>query len=137
MRKLKLALIVFAALISLAPYSAQSQTIDCGTQQRRELAVTVVDHNDAIIDSLRRGHFAVVSFSHKANNNPVLTSDFDSAKTAIDQIHIEAPPGYVGGGVVVSSGDVNGQGKLRVEITQPDIRSIKPILAYKRFEITE
>ena len=59
MRKLQLALIVFAALIALAPDSAQSQTIDCGTQQRRELAVTVVDHNDAIIDSLRRGHFAL------------------------------------------------------------------------------
>ena len=163
MRKSKLTLIVFAILIISVPSSAQTPA-DCGTQQRKELVVTVVDPNHAIIDSLRPGHFelkvgktnakisdvefhhnkqpldivllidasvsqekvlplaqtiaktfitslvtngtnrvAVVSFSNKLNYQPVLTSDFDAAKAAIDQIKIDMPPGYVGGGVVVGT----------------------------------
>lgn len=148
-----------------APRAVQSQSqIGCGTQQRKELVVTVVDANQSVIDSLRAEHFtlkvgnanatisdvtfhinkqpldvvllidasvsqekvlplaragakgfigylatggpnrvAVVSFSNKPSYNPVLTSDFATATTAIDQIRIEAPPGYIGGGVVVST----------------------------------
>ena len=164
MRKLQLAFIVFAAVIALTPLSAQAQSNDCGTQLRKELVVTVVDPNHAIIDSLRPGHFelkvgktnakiidtefhlnkqpldivflidasvsqekvlplaqtiaktfinslvrtttnrvAVVSFSNKLNYKPVLTTDFDAARAAVDEIKIDTPPGYVGGGVVIGT----------------------------------
>ena len=161
MRKRKLTLIVFALLITSTPRVAHSQP-KCEPQQRKELVVTVVDPNSALIDSLERGHFslkvgnekatiedavfhmndqpldivlmidasvsqekvlplakngakifitdisrfgrnrvAVVSFSNRLNNNPVLTSDFDAAKLAVDQIRIDEPHGYVSGGVVL------------------------------------
>ena len=163
MRKRKLTLIVFAVFITSTSRVAHSQT-KCEPQQRKELVVTVVDPNSAIIDSLERGHFslkvgnekativdvefhmndqpldivlmidasvsqekvlplaqtgaktfitdisrfgrnrvAVVSFSNRLNNNPVLTSDFDAAKLGIDEIKIDVPPGYVGGGVVLGT----------------------------------
>jgi hypothetical protein len=44
---------------------------------------------------------AIVPFSSKAINQPVLTTDFAGAAAAIHQIQIDIPPGYVGGGVVV------------------------------------
>ena len=50
-----------------------------------------------------QNRIAVVSFSHKVNNTPLLTSDFTSAIAAIERIKIEKPPGYVGGGVVLTT----------------------------------
>lgn len=47
---------------------------------------------------------AIVSFSNKPNNNPELSSDVAAAVAAIDQIQLDAPPGFIGGGVVVSVG---------------------------------
>lgn len=192
MRKLQLALIVFAALITLAPHSAQSQTTDCGTQQRREIVLTVVDRNDAIIDRLRRGHFAlkvgdagakISDVEFHFNKQPldiVLLIDASVSQEKVLSLVSPSPPKKLSGPgstslwdviqstgqklfgantenrrrvmlvfsdaiakqlranyVIGYCGDVNGQGKLRVEITQPDIRSIKPVLAYKRFEISE
>jgi VWFA-related protein len=46
---------------------------------------------------------AVVSFSDKPYYVQALTSDFSNVATAIDQIKLEVPPGYIGGGVVVSA----------------------------------
>ena len=148
-----------------APRAVQSQSqIGCGTQQRKELVVTVVDPNQSVIDSLRAEHFAlrvgntnatisdvtfqmnkqpldvvllidasvsqekvlplakalaksfigaiatagpnrvaVVSFSDRPTKNPVFTSDFAAARIAVEQIVIDIPPGYVGGGVVIST----------------------------------
>ena len=163
MRKHKLTLIVFAALITLAPTVAKSQT-KCEPQQRKEFVATAVDKNGNVIDNLRAEHLrlkvgnspatiadvafqndtqpldivilidssvsqekvvplakagalrfissvatagrdrvAVVSFSHKANTQPVLTSDFASAIRSVDQIEVDIPPGYIGGGVVLSA----------------------------------
>ena len=50
-----------------------------------------------------RDRIAVVSFSDKPTGDPVLTSDFGAVMAAIDRIHFEAPPGYVGGGMVIST----------------------------------
>lgn len=47
---------------------------------------------------------AVVSFSEKPNYLQVLTTDLTAAGRAIDQVRFEPPPGYVGGGAVVSTG---------------------------------
>ncbi len=46
---------------------------------------------------------AVVSFSDKPNVLQPLTADFSTLAPAIDQIVADVPPGYVGGGVVVSA----------------------------------
>ena len=165
MKHLFFGLIIYAALITSAPHAIQSQTQSaCGTQQRKELVVTVVDPNQSIIDSLRAEHFtlkvgnanatisdvtfqmnkqpldvvllidasvsqekvlplakalaksfidalakagpnrvAVVSFSDRPTRNPVFTSDVAAANQAVEQIEIDGPPGYFGGGVVIST----------------------------------
>ena len=46
---------------------------------------------------------AVVSFSDKPNVLQPLTADFSTLASAIDQIKFDPPPGYIGGGVVVSA----------------------------------
>ena len=50
-----------------------------------------------------RDRVAVVSFSNKSNTNPVLISDLVAAALAIDQFKTNIPPGYIGGGIVVST----------------------------------
>ena len=201
MRKHELTSIVFAVLMAFAPSSAQAQAnADCATQQRKELVVTVVDHNHAFIDSLRPGHFelkigktnakitdveyhlneqpldivflidasvsqekvlplaqtiaktfisslvrtstnrvAVASFSNKLNYKPVLTSDFDAAKVAIDEIKVDAPPGYVGGGVVIGTSpprklDVPGSTSLW-DVIQSITQTLFSVNAEKRHRV--
>ena len=51
-----------------------------------------------------RDRVATVSFSTKANNNPEWSSDFAAAVASIDQIKLDIPPGYVGGGAMISVG---------------------------------
>lgn len=161
------ALILLAALITFVPGAVQSQSntaTGCAQQQRKELALTILDKNGSVVDNLRAEHLslkvgnsnatisdvsfhdndqpldlvvlidvsvsqekvlplakagaqgfinsvatagrdrvAVVSFSNKSNTNPVLTSDLVAAGIAIDQFQINIPPGYIGGGVVVST----------------------------------
>jgi VWFA-related protein len=47
---------------------------------------------------------AVVAFSNEPKYISPLTSDFAAANAAIAQITLDIPPGYVGGGVIVSAG---------------------------------
>lgn len=47
---------------------------------------------------------AVISFSDKTDYLQALTQDLTAVAQAIDQIEFRPPPGYVGGGVVVSAG---------------------------------
>lgn len=50
-----------------------------------------------------RDRVAIVSFSNKPITNAVLTADFSVVAAAIEQIKIDKPTGYIGGGVVVST----------------------------------
>ena len=47
---------------------------------------------------------AIVSFSFEPHYIQLLTADFTGLAAAIDQIQFNAPPGYIGGGVVMSVG---------------------------------
>jgi len=51
-----------------------------------------------------RDRVAVVAFSNEPKYISPLTSDFAAANAAIAQITLDIPPGYVGGGVIVSAG---------------------------------
>lgn len=46
---------------------------------------------------------AVISFSFDPSYGQLFTSDFTAVVVAIDRIQFNAPPGYIGGGVVVSA----------------------------------
>jgi Ca-activated chloride channel homolog len=79
--------------------------IDASVSQEKVLPLAKAGAK-AFIGYLARGgpnRVAVVSFSNKPDYNPILTSDFATATAAIDQIKIDAPPGYIGAGVVVST----------------------------------
>jgi len=154
--------LVFIAL-SFAPHVTQAQST-CTPEQRKELILTAVQKDGAVIDNLRaeqlslkvgsspatiadvvfqkdspldlavlidtsvsqetalpmakaaarafikavfiegQDRVAVVSFANTPSYHQLLTSNSAAAATAIDQIEIELPQGYVGGGVVVSTG---------------------------------
>ena len=158
-----LGFIAFTALNLASPAFAQTQST-CPPEQRREIALTVVDKDGAVIETLRAEHLslkvggsaatisdvvfhtkypldlavlidasasqenvlstakaaarafvasvpatgqdrvALVSFSDKPNYLQVMAADLRKLDALIDQIKLEIPPGYVGHGVVVSTG---------------------------------
>lgn len=79
--------------------------IDTSVSQEKVLPLAKASAQSFIssVASVGRDRVAVVSFSNKADKNPVLTSNFSAAAAAIEQLKINAPPGYIGGGVVVST----------------------------------
>ena len=79
--------------------------IDASVSQERVLALAKAGAQSFIssVASAGRDRVAIVSFSSKPGNRPVLSSNFVDATVAIGQIKIDAPPGYVGGGVVVGT----------------------------------
>ena len=153
--------LAFIAL-SFAPHVTQAQST-CTAEQRKELILTAVQKDGAVIDNLRAGQLslkvgsspatiadvvfqkdspldlavlidtsvsqetalpiakaaarafikavfiegqdrvAVVSFADKAQYHQLLTSNSSAAASAIDQVQLEIPQGYIGGGVVVRS----------------------------------
>lgn len=79
--------------------------IDASISQERVLPSAKAGAKSFIsaLTAAGQNRVAVVSFSNKPTNNFVLTSDFAAAAAAIDRIEIDIPPGYVGGGMVVTS----------------------------------
>lgn len=79
--------------------------IDTSLSQEKVLPLAKTGAQSFItsVPTAGRDRVAVVSFSDKANNNPVLTSDFAAAVATVERMKIEIPPGYIGGGVVVSA----------------------------------
>lgn len=65
-----------------------------------------------------RDRVAIVSFAEKPNQIQALTSDLAAAAAATEQVKFEPPPGYVGGGVIMttnphkSTGGVTGSTSL-------------------------
>ena len=80
--------------------------IDASISQERVLPLSKAAAKSFIkwFATAGRDRIAIVSFSDRPNNNSGLTSDFAAAVAAIDQINLDIPPGYVGGGMVVSAG---------------------------------
>jgi VWFA-related protein len=79
--------------------------IDVSISQKEVLPLTKAGAKSFIAQLAEAGQnrVAVVSFSDKPTTNAGLTSDFADATAAIDRIDIDIPPGYIGGGMVVSS----------------------------------
>ena len=79
--------------------------IDASVSQEGVLPLTKAGAESFIssVATTGRDRVAVVSFSSKPITNPVFTSDLTAAIAAIEQIKTDKPPGYVGGGVFVST----------------------------------
>jgi Ca-activated chloride channel homolog len=88
--------------------------IDASVSQEGVLSITKAAAQ-AFVASVPIGgqdRVAVVSFSDKPNYVQPLTSDFSGIAAAINDINLDVPPGYVGGGVVMSSGPPPGPGPM-------------------------
>jgi Ca-activated chloride channel family protein len=79
--------------------------IDSSISQEKVLPVSKAAAQSFITSVVTAGRdrVAVLSFSNEPNNKPVLTSDLAVAAASIEQIKINIPPGYIGGGMVVSA----------------------------------
>lgn len=79
--------------------------IDTSVSQEKVLPLAKAGAQSFIssVATAGRDRVAIVPFSSKAINQLVLSSDFAKAAVEIDQIQIDMPVGYVGGGVVVGT----------------------------------
>ena len=79
--------------------------IDSSISQEKVLGLSKAAAQSFItsVATAGRDRVAILSFSNEPNNKPVLTSDLAAATAAIEQIKINIPPGYIGGGLVVSA----------------------------------
>jgi len=79
--------------------------IDTSLSQERVLEVTQAAAREFVEASLRpdKDRAAVFSFSGRATLKQPLTNNLDAIKHALDDLAVEIPPGYLGGGVVVVS----------------------------------
>ena len=80
--------------------------IDASVSQEGVLSTTKASARAfvASVPTAGQDRIAVVSFSDKPNYVQPLTSDFSGIAAVIDDIKLDVPPGYVGGGVVMSPG---------------------------------
>ncbi len=80
--------------------------IDASASQEGVLATTKASAQAfvASVPTAGQDRVAVVSFSDKPNYVQPLTSDFSSIAAVINDIKLDVPPGYIGGGVVMSVG---------------------------------
>ena len=80
--------------------------IDASTSQEKMLSTAKAAARAfvASVPATGQDRVAVVSFSDKPTYLQVMSSDLSKLAELIDQIKLDIPPGYVGGGVVVSAG---------------------------------
>ena len=79
--------------------------IDVSLSQERALSVTRPTAKALIQELLRspNNRVALISFSNQVHVEKLLTSDVTPLLAALDQVQVVYPPGYVGGGLVVTS----------------------------------
>jgi VWFA-related protein len=75
---------------------SQEQTLPIAKAAARAFATSVA--------SAGQDRVAVISFSNKPIYHQVMSSELEGVAAAINQIQLDIPPGYVGGGVVMSVG---------------------------------
>ena len=79
--------------------------MDVSLSQERALSFTRPAAKTLIQELLRSSNnrVALISFSNQVHVEKLLTSDVTPLLAALDQVQVIYPPGYVGGGVVVTS----------------------------------